>query len=495
TKLFLVFLATTTVVVISMLLITRWSIEHGFVQYVEKRQASEISRISDRLLDTYLEDGGWQALAADKRRWLLILFGRDVNQTVFRQPEWRESEHMHHMMPPRRRMLRFLSDNSPDWPPDRSIRQLERVDRPLPLAMRLMLFDADSRPVFGRQDMLQKSQQFPLELNDSKVGFLALIPGPSLTETGEIHFLEQQHSVLLWIALGIVLFSAFISMLLAKRLVKPVSAFRTATNKLAGGQYATRVNVEGQDELGQLATDINALAQSLQAHEQSRQQWVADIAHELRTPLTVIRGELEALQDGVRALDSKAVESLLADTLRLGRLVDDLYQLSMTDSGALSYRKERCMPVAILKDDIDSLADRFDTAGIELTTDFDKALDVVMQADIQRLSQMYRNILQNTLRYTDTGGQLVIQVREDDQDVVIDFQDSNPGVKGQDMSKLFDRLYRVEMSRNRELGGAGLGLAIVKNIVVAHNGEINALESPFGGLWLQIRFPLVETDK
>jgi two-component system sensor histidine kinase BaeS len=448
TRLFLAFLISMTIVVISMLLITRWSIERGFVQYVENRQASEITRISDQLLDIYIEDGGWQALANDKRRWLMILFGRDINPIAFRQPQWREEDHQHHM-PARRRMLRFLNDNLSEWPPERSLRQVENIDRPVPLAMRLMLFDNNDEPVFGRRDLLQQSQRYPLQINDNQAGFLALVPGPSLTETGQIRFLEQQHSVLLLIALGVVLLSILISIILAKRLVKPVSAFRTATHKLASGDYATRVDVAGRDELAQLATDINALAESLEAHEKSRQQWVADIAHELRTPLTVIRSELEALQDGVRPLDHLAVESLLADTLRLGRLVEDLYQLSMTDSGALSYRKQACKPVAILKEDIDSLSDQFDAAGIKLTMHLDSAMDFTMQGDTQRLSQMFRNILQNTLRYTDGAGLLTVQAQQDAEHLVIDFQDSAPGVDKQDLARLFDRLYRVEMSRNR----------------------------------------------
>jgi len=489
TKLFIAFLLATGIVVVSMLMFTRWSIEQGFVEYVEHRQAARIERLSDALLDIYEHDGGWEALRTDKRLWLEVLFGRGSA----RRAEHRDDdshEEMEHRPPPRRWFNRLMRDDSPHWPSDRILRRLQNTDRVLPFETRMMLFDVDGQPIYGREDQLANSQRYPLKLDGQTAGFLALIRGPSLSELGQIRFLEEQQTGLILIALAVIAFSALIAVLMAQRLVRPLHGFRQAAREMASGNYGSRVAENRRDELGALAKDINVLAESLQAHESARRQWVADIAHELRTPLTVLRGELEALQDGVRELDDKAVISLHSDILRLSRLVDDLYELSMTDLGALSYRKERCHVIDVLREDIDSLAPRFEDGGIELDIRLESVSDVVMQADPQRLSQLFRNLLENTLRYTDSNGHLQITAVLEKNQLMIDFLDSAPGVPDSELSRLFERLYRVEDSRNRELGGAGLGLAIASNIVSAHDGQMTANTSPLGGLWIRIVLPV-----
>ena len=125
------------------------------------------------------------------------------------------------------------------------------------------------------------------------------------------------------------------------------------------GRYDSRLPVESADELGQLARDFNDMAAALEQSEQARRRWVADISHELRTPLAVLRGELEALQDGIRPLTAKAIDSLFGDVMRLNRLTEDLYQLSLSDQGALSYRKNHVDPVELLKEDLSALKPEF----------------------------------------------------------------------------------------------------------------------------------------
>jgi two-component system sensor histidine kinase BaeS len=493
-KLFFAILLTTIIVVIGMMLFTRWSIHSGFVAFVEDRQTTRITRISDHLLDSYEINDSWDQLARNKQQWLYILFGRkDLGA-----PRWlnndieRPERHGPRGMRPAHR--RFMRETGSHWPPDRIIRHLEHNDLRLPFESRLMLFDHNMEPVYARKDQLDNSQLFPLKSEDGKtVGYLALVNGPSLTDTGHIQFLEKQHTGLIWIALGILALSALISLLLSRRLLQPVQAFRTATRQLSSGDYTSRVKLQRSDELGALANDINALGESLQANEGARRQWVADIAHELRTPLSVLRSELEALQAGVRELDQDAINSLHEDTLRLSRLIDDLYQLSMTDLGALSYRKEPVNISDILLSDIETMRAQFDEAKITVNDDMDTIHDLIIQADNQRISQLFRNLLKNSLRYTNQGGQLDISGYIENSELVLNFQDSAPGVPEYDLDKLFDRLYRVQASRNRDTGGAGLGLAISDNIVLAHDGKISAFASSLGGLWIQIRLPLTKS--
>jgi two-component system sensor histidine kinase BaeS len=316
------------------------------------------------------------------------------------------------------------------------------------------------------------------------------LPGPALNELGEIQFLERQGKSFIIIATLMVLFSAALALPLAYTLVKPLKRITAASKSLALGRYEVRVPDHSNDELGQLARDFNELAKTLGQTEQNRRQWVADISHELRTPLSVLRGELEALQDGVRPLKRPAIDSLYADVMRLSRLVDDLYQLSMADLGALSYHKDSIDPVEILREDLSALEAEFRRREIEIVVNNRVADSVRLYGDCDRLSQLFRNLLNNSVRYTEQGGKLEIRIDRDDGYLILEFLDSAPGVPESELPRLFERFYRVERSRSRDLGGAGLGLALCRKIVEAHNGRIQAHLSPLGGLGIRIDLPL-----
>ncbi|MGR9099528.1 MAG: ATP-binding protein [Gammaproteobacteria bacterium] len=211
----------------------------------------------------------------------------------------------------------------------------------------------------------------------------------------------------------------------------------------------------------------------------------------MRTPLAVLRGELEALQDGIRPYTREAVDSLLGDVLRLNRLTDDLYQLSLSDLGALSYRKVPLDPVRILKEDIDALSAEARGKKLSVSLTDRLARPATIHADPDRLSQLYRNLLTNSINYTDCGGRLEIAVERRGNFLEVVFSDSEPGIPDSELPRLFDRFYRVESSRSRHHGGAGLGLAICANIVAAHNGAITAGPSRLNGLEIQVRLPLL----
>ena len=452
-KLFLVILFTSMIIVISMMLFTRWSIQRGFTTYVEERQAARVELVSQRLVNYFDRYQSWQELAMNKRAWLEILFG-SINQGPHPgHDDDKASPRRHH--PPLYRLL--LRDKGTAWPSDRILRKIKSNAPRVPFEVRLMLFDQDKEPVFGRLDQLADSKLFPLLRYDKPVGYLALIKGPSLIDTGHLRFIQQQHFGLIWIGLGVILLSAIISVFLSKRLVTPLQKFGSASHELASGNYASRVSINSKDELGELARDINQLAETLQANEKARKQWVADIAHELRTPLAILQGELEALQSGLRDLDEKAIDSLHEDTLRLGHLIQDLYDLSITDLGALSYQKQATSVNEILIDDIETMQPAFAEAGIDLKTGLSASEDIMLQADGQRLSQLFMNLLKNSLHYTSSPGELIVNSEIKNGQLLLNFMDSGPGVPKDSLPHLFDRLYRVEHSRNRASGGTGLG--------------------------------------
>jgi two-component system sensor histidine kinase BaeS len=468
-RLFLSFLLATGLVVLGMLALMRWSTERGFAELIEAREAARVSALVDSLAEEHERDA-WRALRADRQAWIrLLLDARDRHRRGPREPRW----------------VRWAS-RAPEWPP-RLPGPGARAPRRL--ALRVMLLDAGGGIVHGREDLLPDARRVPIESGGQVVGYLAIVPGPALSELGELRVLERQRSTLAVVAVAMVALSGILALLLAGRLVRPVRAFQAASRELAAGNYAARVNVHGKDELGRLGRDLNALAEALERHERDRRQWVADISHELRTPLAVLRGEIEAMQDGVRTIDRAGVDALHAEVLRLGRLVDDLYDLSTTDLGALSYRRAPVDAVGPLREVFDEMAGEFQAAHIEARLVAAPQRPCMVLADADRLAQLYRNLLRNSLRYTDVGGRLEVVVSAGAGRVVLDFQDSAPGVPDEALARLFERLYRVDASRARATGGAGLGLAICANIVAAHGGTVQARHSPLGGLWVCVTLP------
>jgi two-component system sensor histidine kinase BaeS len=306
----------------------------------------------------------------------------------------------------------------------------------------------------------------------------------------QLQFLRQQKLALVLAVIGMVLMVMMFSLPLASRLVRPIKAMAAATYDLACGKYTVRIPLSSSDELGQLARAFNSMALALEKNEKERRQWVADISHELRTPLAVLRGEIEALLEGIRKLTPEAIRSLHAEVLRLHRLVDDLYQLALSDLGTLTYRKENLDLGEIVKDSIESYREEFARKGIKLSIDVSKESEITVFGDRERLHQLFANLLDNSLKYTDTGGEIAIYMTCRNGQVTVNFEDSAPGVPDCETDRLFDRLYRVEISRSRASGGAGLGLAICRNIVEAHAGTIAANQSQLGGLLISVTLPI-----
>ncbi|OAI21812.1 two-component sensor histidine kinase [Methylomonas lenta] len=474
-KFFLTFLFTTLLVVSGMYLFMRWSLDKGFNELVESRQHERVENLIESLSDYYADTGSWAALAANKRQWLQLLVQSDNHRHRHPAPWLNEA----------------LAEPGNRWPPDLDDTP-ERTRRFIPLEMRVMLLNAERSIIFGREDMLSELALQPIAHDHQVVGYLGLLPGRADNQLGELRFMERQTQAFAWIALLMIALSALLALLLAYLLGRPIKQIAAATKQLGRGAYNIRLPVESGDELGQLARDFNEMAAALEQSEQARRRWVADISHEFRTPLSILRGELEALQDGIRPMNPAAVDSLLADVMRLNRLTEDLYQLALSDQGALTYRKAMLEPVQILKADLSALQPEFvaKPLQVELVDHSQHALRLFADAD--RISQLFRNLLKNSLSYTDSGGRLLISISNDATQLIIVIADSAPAVDESELDKLFERFYRVEGSRNRNHGGAGLGLAICSNIVAAHNGSIQAQTSKLGGLAIKIEFPLAK---
>jgi two-component system sensor histidine kinase BaeS len=209
----------------------------------------------------------------------------------------------------------------------------------------------------------------------------------------------------------------------------------------------------------------------------------------MRTPLSVLKVQIEAMQDGIRPANYENLALLYEKILGLSNLIDDLFELSLSDVGALSYNKKTISLAPLVKTCVQHFQVKAEAADLTLKDNIDVTQDYSIVADSDRLQQLFSNLLENSIRYTDAGGEIQVGISTSDTKVFITIDDSAPGVAPEQYDKIFERLFRLENSRSRATGGAGLGLAICKNIVNAHQGNIRAGTSAFGGLQICIELP------
>ncbi|WP_444921006.1 ATP-binding protein [Microbulbifer sp. CnH-101-G] len=465
-KLSLAFLLTTAITVGGMFVFFQWSFSHGFQAYMRAQELRDVEGLVQALERFYSRKGSWQSLEANGSEWVDL-----HRQTIFRQ----------------------LGRRPPPPPPGAGPRHRPPMGNQL--GPRLSLFDSEKQLVIGRPAPAKELLFQPIQVEGKTVGYLTINPPPALSNNYEQGFIRELSRTFALISIATFVLALAIALPLAWQLVRPIRRLAEATHRLTSGDYKTRIDIERRDELGQLSADFNRLAATLEANEHARNRWMADISHELRTPLAVLKGQIEALQDGVRTATPENLNILHDKIRQLSRLINDLYELSLSDAGALNYCKSDLPLGALLTRVVEDFQSAFAQKNIDLQLQCELAENKFIYADEARLQQLFGNLLTNSLRYTDSGGQLKISARAEAQTAIITFADSSPGVTSADIPHLFDRLYRTDASRSRETGGAGLGLSICQNIVKAHEGSISAGPSRLGGLEISIFLPLTERIK
>lgn len=464
-------LVTSTIVSLALHFFVKITFEHAFKEYVKAQEMEQLELMTDQLAAFYRETEGWQRLVDNHSLWMELHKKSTASLPRFK-------DHYERKNGPDAKGKKYSSGGPPGPPPEK-------------VGPRIVLYDADKKWIIGGpKNMVEPEQFLPLYLDDSLIGYLAVVPAKRLLMERDRHFFQKQARFFAWIPLIIVMLSLLLSLPMTNHLLRPIIAMTEGTRKLIAGQFGTRIPVTTGDELGRLSKDFNILAKTLDKNETNRKQWVADISHELRTPLAVLRGEIEALQDGIRNPDEQTIEGIHAEVMHLERMVGDLYELSTSDIGALNYKQIVVDPAGILEGVVESFEQRMAQKEIVAALDVAVEKECAILADPDRLQQLFSNILENSLRYTDGPGRVAVHLTTDREWVTITFQDSAPGVPEVNLDKLFDRFYRVESSRNRATGGAGLGLAICKNIVDAHAGTIKAGKSSLGGVLIKIELPL-----
>lgn len=351
---------------------------------------------------------------------------------------------------------------------------------------------------FGHENLFGGSQPFsvrPIFAHMRVVGALLVTPRsnvvPSFVITVEIAVFVASSVITILAMFAAIAFSRPITI--------PLAQLTTATRQLAGGDYSAQVSTGAPGELGELARNFNEMAnqlkqdmENLRRQEVWRRELIMNITHDLATPLTAIAGLGEALIDGVNHSheDYEATGRVIVrETLRLHRLVRDLHVMTKLEAKAIQPRKKSIRLAALVDEALAVLASEFERAGVEPVNSIGYDL-TPMQADADLLTRVFANLCNNALRHTPSGGYVIIEAVEHGEWLVVSVTDTGEGVPAEALSRIFERFYRADSSRQSSTGGSGLGLAIVNAIIEAHDGTAWVENVPGAGARISFTLPL-----
>jgi two-component system sensor histidine kinase BaeS len=467
-KIFWAFLITSLITVVLMTGIMRYFAQRHFTNYVNKVESEVLSELADRMGTAYSEHHGWEFLKEDPQIFRSMLRSAIPQKDFNQQPR---------PAIPRDAEIRPDDDQFP------SIHIQHRIIR------RISLFDEQKQPIVGGATSTDDHILQKITVAGKTLGWVGLRKRRQLSGPQEKAFLYEQSKAFLVTGLLVLVLAALASFILSRHFLRPVEQLTKGAYSLASRKFDTRVQVSSGDELGQLAHDFNRMAQTLERYEHMRKQWITDISHELRTPIAILQGEIEAILDGVREMSPETLESIHAEVMLLGKLIGDLHELSIAETGELSFAQEPVQVLQILANTVKIFESRFIQKGITMQLELGQDMDITINGDADRMAQVFSNVLENSLRYTEPPGQVRIWQERRGPFVHLNLEDSKPGVPDTSLEHLFDRLYRTDPSRSRKNGGSGLGLAISRSIVEMSGGQIHASHSPLGGVRIEIILP------
>lgn len=472
-KVFLSFLGLTAVTLLITLGLARWSFDQGFLNFIAGLEQQRLTLLGNNLSAAYSHNNNWQ---------LVISTGLERFIDTSTQPMPHSARPGGGFGQPSPLRPRNPKAGAPFHPP-----QARKENRPPTALFNTQgLWLTGDKPKPHTQEVLSHE----IYLNGEKIGelrsWLNDIPQRSLASSFSI----QQRYASIAIGLLCLLLAGVASWLLARRLTSPVNSVLHGVERLSRGNYDLKLDTSRSDELGKLMQNLNGLSHILNETRSAKNRWFADISHELRTPLTILIGELDALEAGIRPFGPKQIESLKHEALLLHRLVDDLYQLSLSDVGGLKYHFSQLDISSALENVCSSLQSKAQGKDIIITPNIQANVEGLV--DPQRIEQLFINLINNAIIHTNAKGSVQIALSQKGNAVVFEINDTLPSVPFEDCEKLFDPLYRQNASRNRATPGAGLGLTICKNIVNAHRGSIHATQSALGGLCVTVKIPLTK---
>jgi two-component system, OmpR family, sensor histidine kinase BaeS len=502
-KVFLTLLLYGMVIVACMLVLTGYYASRNFENYLDKVEKERLKALVKVLTQEYRKNQSWTPVLADLGPWLNMMQlgpgpppqGEVPSRPPFPHPP-SFADRAPDARPEQDGPLRFGQPPPPPPGPPPGFHKLPPPGPPPgppPEPTHLALFDAEKRPLTGKKSATARYKLTAIRVDGQVVGWLGLQRRERPMRPLDVEFLRVQSQAFYTIAGVALLLATLVTLVLSRHLLAPVRELAQATRALTSRRFDIRLKIRAHDEFGQLAADFNNMAQALERYEQLQQQWLADISHELRTPLAVLRGEIEAMQDGVREITPEALASLHSEVMHFGRIVQQLHDLSLLEARLCEVKLTPVKPLEVLAGTLRSFQTRFEQAGIRVEFDLGEVERVVIMAEADRLKQLFDNLLENARRYVQAPGVLEIIPEISDDQLVLHFEDSGPGVPEAALKHLFHRLYRVDKARSRAQGGSGLGLAICKGITECFGGRIEASKASLGGLRITLALPLLPT--
>ena len=280
--------------------------------------------------------------------------------------------------------------------------------------------------------------------------------------------------------------------LLMRRALRPVDEIRQKAAQITSRNLSERLPViHTGDELERLGADLNRMIERLEESFSQINRFSADASHELRTPLTVLQGELESIARSGQSLPADVrdtIGSALEETQRLAKIVENLLAISRLEAGEALKQPERLDIAELARSTADQMRLLAEEKHIFLHCD--GAALVEVNADPVRLKQVVVNLLDNAIKYTPEGGTIEISVTQQNAHAVLDVADTGIGISSSDLPYIFDRFYRADKARSRQMGGTGLGLSIVRSICVAHGGQVTVDSTEGKGSVFHVEIPL-----
>jgi signal transduction histidine kinase len=294
-------------------------------------------------------------------------------------------------------------------------------------------------------------------------------------------------------AVGIILFT------LSRKLTGPLQQMNKAALSVAEGDFLTRVNITSNDEIGQLANSFNFMAEQLKHWEETRQEFLTNISHELRSPLTILRGLIVGMNDKVISVEEQPryLEICDQEVQRLQRLVNELLDLARIQNQMDVFE---LVPINIIeksKNVIDFIAPVIEDHGLRLEVwiPFDYSVPPLVELDADRYAQILHNLIYNAIQFTPSGNKIKITLRVEDKQFRIIIQDEGSGMSEEEMSRMWERFYKADLSRGNPSEGTGLGLTIVRHLVLGMNGTISVKSVLGQGSEFTVSFPMLGVCK
>lgn len=464
TRLTLLILGGTIISILLVSIITNITLFQKFDSYLQSEQENRINQIVELIKKSYRVNGGWteESLLNIKASPFISNFDltiKDINGNIIFTHYMKRNMMKMHMGMMGRMGKGFMGG-----------RNLNTKD-----------FTVDNGEY--------RTKSFVLEDDRETVGYLEIgYIGPFMISEREVEFTRDINKAIIYAAVFSVIVAIILGTYFSKLFTKPILKIIDASNAISEGNLDIKIEEENKiTELSELSKSINHLSKSLKEQKKLRKRLTTDIAHELRTPLTILQSHVEAIIDGIWEPTKERMIIFKNEVNRLMKLVEELKYLMDIESHEIVLDIKEFEISKLLKNIIEGFRYEFDKKNIVIEEDIKG--NVFTKGDKDKISQVIINLLSNALKFTEAGGIVKVELKEDDDNLFISVEDNGIGIPQEDLPYIFERLYRSEKSRSRKTGGAGIGLTIAKMLVEAHDGKITVQSEEGKGTKFTITLP------